>query len=293
MVKLVTGTLAAAAGALVLATAGAAATSTIAIKSTGFSPATITINHGDKLLFKNEDKVDHQVVADNGIFATAILHPGQSWTTGALTTAGTFRYHDALYPRRTGKVTVKGPPPAVTLALSLPIVTYGAQTMLSGAVSSAAANESVELDQQPWGQASMTQLAIVKTGPGGTYAFNVTPSIYTTYVARWKNVASSNVIAQVAPKIRLIPGGQGYLKAIVTSPVSLWHRHLYLQRLSQYGQWVNIAPLMLGQFNGRLFRAAPYLPKGVSHIRVFLTVNQAGNGLLAAHSGTQTIVRSG
>jgi len=293
MVKLVTGTLAAAAGALVLATAGAAATSTIAIKSTGFSPATITINHGDKLVFKNEDKVDHQVVADNGVFATAILHPGQSGTTGPLTTAGTFHYHDALYPRRTGKVTVKGPPPAVTLALSLPIVTYGAQTMLSGTVSSAAANESVELDQQPWGQASMTQLAIVKTGPGGTYAFNVTPSIYTTYVARWKNVSSSNVIAQVAPKIRLIPGGQGYLKAVVTSPVSLWHRHLYLQRLSQYGQWVNIAPLMLGEFNGRLFRAAPYLPKGVSHIRVFLTVNQAGNGLLAAHSGTQTIVRKG
>ena len=291
MAKLVTGTLAATAGALVLAAAGAAATSTIAIKSTGFSPATVTINHGDKLIFKNEDKVDHQVVADNGIFATAILHPGQSWTTGALTTAGTFHYHDALYPRRTGKVTVKGPPPAVTLALSLPIVTYGAQTVLSGVVSSTAANESVELDQQPWGQSSMTQLAIVKTGAGGAYAFNVTPSIYTTYVARWKNVASSNVIAQVAPKIRLIPGGQGYLKAVVTSPVSLWHRHLYLQRLSQFGQWVNIAPLMLGELNGRLFRAAPYLPKGVSHIRVFLTVNQAGNGLLAAHSGTQTIVR--
>lgn len=291
MAKLVTGTLAATAGALVLAAAGAAATSTIAIKSTGFSPATVTINHGDKLIFKNEDKVDHQVVADNGIFATAILHPGQSWTTGALTTAGTFHYHDALYPRRTGKVTVKGPPPAVTLALSLPIVTYGAETVLSGVVSSTAANESVELDQQPWGQSSMTQLAIVKTGAGGAYAFNVTPSIYTTYVARWKNVASSNVIAQVAPKIRLIPGGQGYLKAVVTSPVSLWHRHLYLQRLSQFGQWVNIAPLMLGELNGRLFRAAPYLPKGVSHIRVFLTVNQAGNGLLAAHSGTQTIVR--
>jgi hypothetical protein len=33
------------------------------------------------------------------------------------------------------------------------------------------------------------------------------------------------------------------------------------------------------------------MPMGVSHVRVFLTVNQAGNGLLAAHSGTQTIVR--
>jgi plastocyanin len=291
MLKIVSGTLAAFVGALILAAAGIAATSTITIKSTGFSPSSITVNHGDRVSFKNSDKVDHQVVADDGSFASPILHANQSWTSGALNTAGTFRYHDALHPSLSGKITVKGPPPAVTLALSLPIVNYGTQTTLSGAVSSATANESVELDQQPWGQASATQLAIVKTGAGGVYSFTVTPSLYTTYVARWKNVASGSVVVQVAPTIRLVPGGQGYMKAVVSSPVSLWHHHLYLQRLSQFGQWVNIAPLQLGQLNGRLFHPATYLPKGVSRIRVFLTVNQAGNGLLAAHSGTQTIVR--
>jgi len=291
MLKIVSGMFAASMGALVLAAAGVAATSTITIKGTGFSPSSITVNHGDKVYFKNADKVDHQVVADDGSFASPILHANQSWTSGTLNAAGSYRYHDALHPSLAGRVTVKGPPPAVTLALSVPIVNYGTQITLSGAVSSTVANESVELDQQPWGQASATQLAIVKTGPGGVYSFTVTPSIYTTYVARWKTVASGSVIAQVAPKIQLVPGGQGYMKAVVSSPVSLWHRHLYLQRLSQFGQWVNIAPLTLGQLNGRLFRPLSYLPKGVSHIRVFLTVNQAGNGLLAAHSGTQTIVR--
>jgi plastocyanin len=291
MLKVVSATLAAAVGAFVLAAAGVAATSTVLIKSTGFSPSSITINHGDRVFFKNTDKVDHQVVADDGSFASPILHANQSWATASLNTAGIFRYHDALYPRRTGKITVKGPPPAVTLALSIPIVTYGTPITLSGAVSSATANESVELTQQPWGQASPTQIAIVKTGTAGAYAFTLTPSIYTTYVAHWKTVASSSVVAQVAPKIRLVPGGQGYMKAVVSSPVSLWHHHLYLQRLSQFGQWVNIAPLMLGQLNGRLFRPTSYLPKGSSKIRVFLTVNQAGLGLLAAHSGTQTIVR--
>jgi plastocyanin len=291
MPRIVSGTLAASVGALILAAAGVAATSTVLIKSTGFSPSSLTVNHGDNVTFKNSDRIDHQVVADDGSFASPILHANQSWTTAALNTAGTFRYHDGLHPSLSGKLTVKGPPPAVTLALSVPIVDYGAQITLAGAVSSATANESVELDQQPWGQASPTQLAIVKTGTGGTYAFNVTPSIYTTYVAHWKNVASGSVVAQVSPKIRLLPGGQGYLKAVVSSPVSLWHHHLYLQRLSPFGQWVNIAPLELGQLNGRLFQALSYLPKGVSHIRVFLTVNQAGNGLLAAHSGTQTIVR--
>jgi len=249
------------------------------------------VNHDDRIVFRNVDKTDHQVVADNGAFASPILHANQSWTSGPLTTAGTFRYHDALHPRLTGKIVVKGPPPAVSLGLSIPIVTYGTPVTLSGAVSSGAANESVEIDQQPWGQASATQVVIVKTGAGGAFSYNVTPSIYTTYVARWKNVASGNVVAQVAPKIRLIPGGRGYMKALVSSPTSLWHRHLYLQRLSPYGQWVNIAPLELGQLNGRLFRPVGYLPMGTSHIRVFLTINQAGNGLLAAHSGTQTIIR--
>jgi plastocyanin len=292
MSKLIATALAVLAGALVLAGGSAAATSTVQIRSTAFSPSSLTVNHGDRVVFRNVDKVDHQVVADNGSFASPILHANQSWATASLTTAGTFRYHDALHPRLTGKLVVKGPPPAVTLALSVPIVTYGTPITLSGAISSGTPNESVELDQQPWGQASPTQVAIVKTGPGGTYAFDVTPSIYTTYVARWKTVASGTVVAQVAPKIRLVPGGQGYMKAIVSSPVSLWHRHLYLQRLSSFGQWVNIAPLELGQLNGRLFRPVGYLPKGQSHIRVFLTVNQAGNGLLAAHSGTQTIVRA-
>jgi plastocyanin len=291
MHKIVSVALAAGAAALAVAGPGVAATSTITIKSTGFSPSTLTVNHGDKVTFKNTDKADHQVVADNGSFASPILHTNQSWTSAALTTAGNFRYHDALHPALAGRIIVKGPPPAVTLSLSLPIVDYGTATTLTGVVSSAAANESVELDQQPWGQASPTQLTIVKTGAGGAYSFNVVPSIYTTYVARWKGVASGSVVAQVAPKLRLVPGGQGYMKAVVSSPVSLWHHHLYLQRLSQFGQWVNIAPLTLGQLNGRLFRPTAYLPAGVSHIRVFLTVNQAGNGLLAAHSGTQVIVR--
>jgi plastocyanin len=291
MSKLVPAGLAAAAAALVLAAAGAAATSTVQIKSTGFSPFSITVNHGDKVVFKNVDKVDHQVVADTGAFASPILHANQSWTTASLTTAGTFRYHDALHPKLTGKLIVKGPPPAVSLSLNVPIVLYGDQITLSGQVNSGTANESVELDAQPWGQASPQQLAIVKTGPSGTFSYSLTPSIYTTYVARWKSVASGSVVAQVAPRMHLVPGGAGYMKVVISSPVSLWHRHVYLQRLSQFGQWVNVAALQLGQLNGRLFRPVAYLPKGVSRIRVFLSVNQAGNGLLASHSGTQTIVR--
>jgi plastocyanin len=282
--------LAVTAGALIPAAAGSAATVTVQIKSTGFSPASITVNHGDTVTWRNADKVDHQIVADDGSFASPILHAGRTWSR-TLTTAGTFRYHDALYPRRTGKVTVKGPPPSMSLALSAPIVFYGSPVTLSGAISSGAANQTVSIDKQPYGQAAPGPLTVVRTGTGGAFSFTVTPDLYTTYVAHWGSVSSASVVVQVAPKLRLAAGGNGYMKVTISSPVSLWHRHVALQRLSPFGQWVSVANLTLGEQNGRLFRPAAYLPKGVSHIRVFLSINQAGIGLLASHSGTQTVVR--
>ena len=169
-------------GALALFPAAAsAATVTVQIKSTGFSPSTLTINHGDKITWHNADKVDHQVVANDGSFASPILHAGQSWTA-AYSVAGTFGFHDALYPRHTGKITVKGPPPSVAIALSQPIVLYGTQLTISGTISSGAAGQSVEIDALQYGQPSAIQLVIVKTGTGGAFSYPVQPSMYTTYV---------------------------------------------------------------------------------------------------------------
>ena len=288
--RIVAAMLATAAAVLALAATAGAATISVQIKSTGFSPSTISLNHGDQITWKNTDKVDHQVVADDGSFASPILHAGQSYTT-TFNRAGTFRFHDSYAATHKGKVVVKGPPPSLTLALSEPIVDFGTVVTLSGAISTGAANQSVEIDAQPYGQASPIQLVILKTGTGGTFSYTVTPSLYTTYVARWNNTASGTVLVQVAPKLRLLVGGNGYMKAVLTAPTSMAGKHVSLQRLSAFGQWVNLANLTLGAGNGRLFRPVAYLPKGVSHIRVFLSVNQAGNGLLAAHSGTQTVRR--
>jgi Plastocyanin len=282
--------LATAAATLALAATAGAATISVQIKSTGFSPNNISLNHGDQITWKNTDKVDHQVVADDGSFASPILHAGQSYTT-TFNRAGTFRFHDSYAATHKGKIVVKGPPPSLTFALSAPIVDYGTVVTLSGAISTGAANQSVEIDATPYGQASPIQLVVLKTGTGGTFSYAVTPSIYTTYVARWNNTASGTVLVQVAPKLRLLVGGNGYMKAALTAPISMAGKHVSLQRLSSFGQWVNLVNLTLGTLNGRLFKPALYLPKGISHIRVFLSVNQAGNGLLSAQSGTQTVNR--
>src|SRR5581483_352203 len=191
--------------AFVLAPAANAATATVQIRSTGFSPGALTIDKGDRVTWRNVDKVDHQVVADDGAFASPILRPNQSWTS-TLGTAGTFRYHDALRPKLTAKVTVKGPPPSVALSLSAPIVYWGTPVTLSGTISSGAVNQSVQLYQQPFGQAAPTPLATVTTGANGAFSYALTPNLYTTYTAKWGNVTSGSVVVQVAPKMRLVAG---------------------------------------------------------------------------------------
>jgi plastocyanin len=276
--------------ALGLAAPAHAATVHVQIKSTGFVPKTITINHGDSVSWKNVDTKSHQVVANDGSFASPIIGAGKTYTH-TFTAAGTFRYHDALHPSLTGTIKVKGPPPSVAFGLSEPIVVYGTAITLSGQISSHKSGQNVQLTSQPYGAPSPVVLATVVTGANGTFAFQTVPKLYTTYLSRWGSVSSAPIVAQVAPKVSLRPGGNGYMRAQVTGPRSFWHRHVFLQRLSRFGQWVNVASLTLGQQSGRVFRPAALLPRGVSRIRIFLTVNQAGVGLLASHSGTQAIRR--
>jgi plastocyanin len=286
MRKLIVATVA----ALGLAAPAHAATVHISIKSTGFSPKTVTVNHGDTVSWKNVDTKSHQIVANDGSFASPIVGAGKTYSH-QFNTAGTFHYHDALHPSLTGTIKVKGPPPSVSFALSQPIVTYGTGITLNGQISSHKANQTVQLTAQEYGQPSAVVLANVVTGANGVFGFSVLPKQYTTYVARWGSVSSAPIVAQVAPKVTLRPGGNGYMRAQVTGPRSFWHRHVFLQRLSQFGQWVNVASLTLGPQSGKVFVPTRVLPHGVSRIRIFLSVNQAGVGLLASHSGTQVVRR--
>src|SRR4051794_40544654 len=104
MRKLIVATVA----ALGLAAPAHAATITVQIKSTGFVPKTLTINHGDSIVWKNVDTKGHQVVANDGSFASPIIGAGKTYKH-TFNSAGTFRYHDALHPSLTGTIRVKGP----------------------------------------------------------------------------------------------------------------------------------------------------------------------------------------
>jgi plastocyanin len=257
-----------------------AATISVTINASAFAPKSVTINQGDTVKWTNADKVNHQIVANKGAFASGILRPGQTYSF-TFTTSGGFAYHDALHPSVSGAVYVKGPPPQVSVGVSEPIVTYGEQTMISGTVSSQKANEQVLVLAQPYGS-SAQQIATLMTGAGGAFFYTTAPTMYTTYSVRWKSVTSQTLTVQVRPNLTLTRTTSTRLFAKIAAAPSFAGRTIYLQRRSKFGQWVTVERLKLGPNSGRIFKA-PHV-KGTSTYRVYMTTNQAGTGYLETWS---------
>ena len=187
------------AGLAVAAPAGAA-TKVVRITSMGFVPAQVTISAGDVVRWTNADTRNHQVVANNGTFASPILRPGARYSF-RFNTAGRIGYRDALRPALRGVVVVKGPPPSVSIAASEPIVRYGTDVMLSGTISTRRAGEQVTILAQPYPQGSFVEVATVITTAGGAWDYMTTPEILTSYRARWNGRLSTTVTAGVQPRI--------------------------------------------------------------------------------------------
>jgi plastocyanin len=264
----------------------AAANATVRIVQDGFRPGSVGIAGGDSVTWRNGDRVNHQVVADNGAFASPILRPGQSFTF-TFRAAGTYRYRDALEPAERGVVRVSGPPPSVSLGATAPILVHGGETHLQGTVSAQRPGEQVTILAQPYGQASYAQVTTVITTAGGIFDFIVKPTVLTSYQVRWRAAASQPISVQVRPKITLLPGRRGWFLTRVTADRSFAGRWVYLQRRNQFGQWVNVTRYALGRQSGKLFR----IPRTSGTYRIFMTINQAGVGYLEGWSGTQPVRR--
>ena len=264
----------------------AAATVTVRIVADGFRPSSVTVASGDSVTWRNDDRRNHQVVADNGAFASPILRPRQSFTF-AFRASGTYRYRDALEPAERGTIRVTGPPPSVSLGATTPIIVHGGETHLQGTVSNARAGEQVTILAQPYGQASYAQVTTVITTANGVFDFIVKPTILTSYQVRWRSATSQPISVQVRPKITLLPGRRGWFLTRVRADRSVAGRWVYLQRRNQFGQWVSVTRYTLGRLSGKLFR----IPRTRGTYRIFMTINQAGAGYLEGWSGTQPVRR--
>jgi plastocyanin len=262
------------------------ATKAVTITAAGFTPKSVTISTTDTVKWTNKDTKNHQIVANNGSFASAVIGPGRSYSH-TFKAAGTYGYHDALHPALTGKVVVKGPPPAVTIGAGAPIIEFGQSTSLAGQISNGASGETVTIWAQPYGQVSPVQIATLLTTTNGAWAVPIKPTLLTTYTAHWKSTASQPVSVALRPHVAFTAYKRwGAVK--VKADRSLQGKKVYLQEYTRFGQWVKTKGIILGAGSGKRFKLG--LPGGHRYmLRIFMSLNQIGAGYLDGYSSNVTV----
>ena len=262
---------------------------TVNIRSTGFAPRTVTVAGGDTVQWKNLDTVNHQVVANNGAFASGQIAPNRTYAR-RLDTPGLYPYHDALHPTLKGTVRVTGNPPSVSIGVTPPIATWGTAVRISGAISPAAVGDTVSVYAQPYPQASFIKLADIQTTTNGLYDYTHRPEILTAYKVRWKGKDSAVVTTAIAPSLSLARATQRWMVVRARAAKSFSGRWVYIQRLNAFGQWVSLRKVTLNRQSTQRFLVRT-LPRGTSRIRAYMTTNQAGAGYVFSSSSTLTIRR--
>jgi plastocyanin len=272
---------------LVVAGSAGADTKTVQITRQGFTPASTTVTVGDSVTWKNADTVNHQVVANDGTFASPVLKAGETYTF-TFQKAGKTAYHDSFATSKKGTVTVNAPPANVTLDANATTITYGDNTSLSGVVTNQLTNEPVTLTSQPYGKGTQS-LASTTTQTNGQFSFGVSPTIQTTYQAHWRTTNSPNVTVNVAPRVGFGRSGSRYT-AKVTSDLNYAGHYVWVQRKAPYGSFRNVKRIYLGASSRAVFTLK--LVKGRSILRLVLPENQAGVGYVASTSRMITVTRT-
>jgi plastocyanin len=272
------------AAVLTLAVAGpaGAATKTINIFGSGFSPKSATVTEGDIVTWVNKDNANHQILADRGQFVSPILRPNQRYSF-TFNAAGTYTYKDELNRKLAGTIVVKGLPPTLTFAASSQYVVFGDKVTLNGTVSSHKGGESVTIYYQPYPQPNLIQRVTLLTAADGTFSFIVSPQIATSYQAAWKGAYATPTSIQVQPKLTLGRNNGWIIHA--AAGVSFQGKAVQFQRYNtSTGQWVTLKKVIL---NSKSSAKVLYkLPKGLNQLRLTMSVNQAGAGFLGAISPT-------
>ncbi|MDO8642365.1 MAG: cupredoxin family copper-binding protein [Candidatus Woesearchaeota archaeon] len=83
----------------------------VSINNLAFSPAAITVNEGDSVIWTNNDNAPHTITADNNAFESGTKQHGQTFSH-TFDHAGTFAYHCTIHPGMAGRVVVQAPPTA-------------------------------------------------------------------------------------------------------------------------------------------------------------------------------------
>jgi plastocyanin len=237
------------------------------VTSTGFIPANQTIKNGDTVTWTNNDKVNHQVVANDGSFSSPVLAPGASYSHVFLD-GGTFAYHDGSHPADHGTITVNATRFVLLRQTTAAKLTFTRSTMLKGVVSDGTSSgETVDVQAKPFGSSDFTTVA-TPTTTGGAWQALVRPRVNTVYRAVWNNVPSNEKRVSVRPLMKLQPTTHNRLSLQVSAGANLVGHHVTIQRHTRRG-WVAFRAVLLRRLKAN---TTTYVAIARFHIRRGLLV---------------------
>jgi plastocyanin len=223
------------------ASATSPSTFRVNITSKGFEPATVSIQNGDVVTWKNTDTRTRQVVADDGSFKSDVLQPGATYSH-IFSSDGTFAYHGGINTSFHGRVNV-ALTRTVLMNQAARVTTYVHSVKLSGTVSSTSSGDTVVIESRPAGTDSFDEVTRTSTS-NGTWSVMVRPVRNTEYRAVWNNVDSNVHTIFVRPFLRLKQTGRRNLWAYANAD-GVRIKTVGLQRWIRHRGWRTIRTLRL------------------------------------------------
>src|SRR3954471_9884510 len=293
--------LAGAVALLVAAPAPARTAKTVAvdISKAGFVPGNPSIQVGDSITWTNKDTATHQVVCKDCPFTSPVLAAGQTFTF-AFTKAGKFATVDPLNKNKKSTVTVAAAAATVTVAAGPRVLHYGAATTVWGTLSTAQANQKIDILAQACGENAPKAVGTVTTTTGGAFTFQTKPTLNTSYQVRsggGANAVTSGLVpVSTRAIITLRRNALHRFTVQVTAAQSFVGKAVSFQRwVQRKHRWSNFKTVFLGS---RHAASAPLagstvssvtfgarIPRGLK-VRALLSSGQAGPCYIAAKSAT-------
>jgi len=78
---------------------------TVVISGFSFQPASLTVQRGASVMWRNDDSVAHRIVSDTNAFSSLNLNQGNTYTH-QFSEAGSYPYHCGIHSYMTGTITV-------------------------------------------------------------------------------------------------------------------------------------------------------------------------------------------
>ena len=191
------------AGALALAALFAggvalAAVTTVSIGPSGPMPATVTVQWGDTVTFKNDDDSPHGITIPRVAQLSPLIPAGGTWTRVFDGRSGSYGYRQTEGRSYLGSILVelKGD---VTLRATPSTIVYGRRVTFSG---TALPGHAVKLEQLLVAEAGQwAQVVTVTAGPDGKWSTSLAPKLG----ARFRATAAAGQLRSLAVSIRVQP----------------------------------------------------------------------------------------